>query len=158
MKKTAGILAFLFVVTFTANAQQKRENRRPNFSVEQKTELAVKKLVLTLDLSEKQKNKVTPLILEQITKREATTKERRRVRAQNEKPSTDKVFEMQNNQLQSKIDFKNKMKQILDAEQFERFQKMGRQRNQRKKQMKRKNGMRKTIQNRMNRRRFRQRN
>lgn len=127
MKKTAGILAFVFIVTFTANAQQKRENRRPNFSVEQKTELAVKKLVLTLDLSEKQKNKVTPLILEQITKREATTKERRRVRAQNEKPSTDQVFEMQNNQLQSKIDFKNKMKQILDAEQFERFQKMARQ-------------------------------
>ena len=53
MKKIASILVLVFAFTLTTQGQKKRKDKRPNFSVEQRTELAVKKMTLDLDLYSK---------------------------------------------------------------------------------------------------------
>ena len=56
MKKTASILILVFAFAFTTQAQRKGQG--PKFTTEQHAALAVKKITLALDLSEKQNFKV----------------------------------------------------------------------------------------------------
>ncbi|UAM96945.1 hypothetical protein K8354_11490 [Polaribacter litorisediminis] len=124
MKKVASILVFIFVCTLTTQAQKKRRDNRPQLSVKQQTELAVKQMTLALDLSEKQQDQVAPLIQAQVAaKKEAMTK-RKAMQESNTKPSSDEIYEMRSKMLDNQIAFKNKMKDILNKEQFEQFQKM----------------------------------
>ena len=64
MKKIISILVLVFAVTFTTQAQKKRGERGENGSkltIEQHTTLAVKKMTLALDLSDKQQKQIKPL-------------------------------------------------------------------------------------------------
>ena len=52
MKKLASILIFVFAFTFSTQAQKREhKNRKINLTTEQKTNLAVKKMTLTFDLT-----------------------------------------------------------------------------------------------------------
>merc|ERR1712065_85648 len=82
--------------------------RKPNFTPEQKVELAVKKMTLELDLSARQQKEITPLITAQVKEREAHRKQRME----------------QSERLDKQIAFKKQMKEILDKDQFQRFEKM----------------------------------
>lgn len=151
MKKIASILVLVFVFTFTTQAQQKRKNKRPNFSIEQRTELAVKKMTLALDLSDKQQEEIKPLLMAQAEDRKAAMEKRKALRDEEKKPSADELFAMKNQQLEAKIEFKNKMKDILKAEQFEKFEKMAKNRKQKGKKMLKRKGMKKRMENRRDR-------
>lgn len=148
MKKIASILVLVFAFTFTTQAQKKRKDKRPNFSVEQRTELAVKKMTLDLDLSEKQQDEIKPLLMNQAAERKAAMEKRKALRDEDKKPSADELFAMRSKQLEAKIEFKNKMKDILKAEQFEKFEKMNEQRKQKGKKMMKRKGMKKRMENR----------
>lgn len=151
MRKIASILVLVFAFTFTAQAQKKRKDKRPNFSVEQRTELAVKKMTLDLDLSEKQQNEIKPLLMAQAAERKAAMEKRKALRDEDKKPSADELFAMKSQQLEAKIEFKNKMKDILKAEQFEKFEKMAKNRKQKGKKMLKRKGMKKRMKNRRDR-------
>lgn len=148
MKTFASILMMVIAVTFTANAQQNNNQKgaknMPEFSVEQHTELALKKMTLGLDLNEKQQNQIKPLMLAQATQRKATMEKMKATRANKQKPSADELFAMKNQQLDNQIAMKAKMKELLSKEQFEKFEKMAMIRKMEgKKMMEERSGMKK---------------
>lgn len=133
MKKLSVIVILIASITFTAEAQHRPMKRKPNFTIEQKASLAVKKMTLALDLTAKQQKEVSPLLAAQIQEREAAMKQRMEARKTGKRPSKDELFAMQSKRLDNQIAFKNRMKNILDKEQFEKFEKMA---HARKKEMK----------------------
>ena len=133
MKKLSVIVILIASITFTAEAQHRPMKRKPNFTTEQKVELAVKKMTLALDLTAKQQKEVSPLLSTQIQERETHMKKRMEVRKTGKRPSKDELFKMQSKRLDDQIAFKNRMKNILDKEQFVKFEKMA---HARKKEMK----------------------
>lgn len=144
MKKLATLLVFVFAFTLTTNAQKKRKEKRPQFTVEQHTDLAVKKMTLALDLSEKQQNQIKPLLKQQAEKKKKAMEKRKEMRKNNTKPTADELYKMQAERLDDQIAMKKRMKSILNKEQFEKFEKMAKARKMKgKKMMKRKMAMKK---------------
>ncbi|SNR17181.1 hypothetical protein [Tenacibaculum jejuense] len=122
MKKVVAIaLVFGFILTSYA---QKKKRRGDDFSVEQKTELALKKMTLRLDLSERQQNKIRPMLAEQITRRSTFKKNRKAKRKETKQLSKEERYERKMAHLDRKIAFKNSMKDILNTKQYEKFEKM----------------------------------
>ncbi|WP_397445619.1 hypothetical protein [Polaribacter sp. R77954] len=138
MKNIASILVLVFAFTLTTQAQKKRQNKGPKLSVEQKTDLAVKKMTLALDLSKKQQNEITPLLKAQASERKAAMEKRKEMKKNETKPTADEMYAMQSKRLDNQIAFKNSMKNILDKDQFEKFEKMSKRRMQKGKKMKEK--------------------
>lgn len=124
MKKIIGIVVLVFVFTLTAQAQKKRGNKGPKMTVEQHTELAVKRMTLALDLSDKQQNQIKPLIKAQAEERKAAMEKRKEARKSDTKPTADEMYAMQSKRLDAQIAFKSNMKKILNDEQFAKFEKM----------------------------------
>tara|TARA_B110000046_G_scaffold185568_1_gene227761 strand:+ start:4885 stop:5352 length:468 start_codon:yes stop_codon:yes gene_type:complete len=124
MKKIASILILVFAFTHTAEAQKKRKEERPKLTVAQHSSLAIKKMTLALDLSEKQQEQIKPLISAEIASKKVVMQKRKEKRTTKQRPTGDEIYEMKSKQLDHKIAFKNKMKDILDKEQFEKFEKM----------------------------------
>lgn len=128
MKTFVSILMMVIAVTFTANAQQNNNQKGakniPEFSVEQHTKLALKKMTLELDLNEQQQNQIKPLMLAQATQRKVTIEKMKAARANKQKSSADELFAMKNQQLDNQIAMKTKMKELLTNEQYEKFEKM----------------------------------
>ena len=144
MKNFALILMMVIAVTFTANtqektAQKKRQNRR-QFTVEQNTELAVKRMTLALDLNEKQQNQIKPLLMTQAAQRKTAMEKMKKARENKQKPSEEELFTMRSQQLDNQIAMKKSMKEILTKEQFEEFEKMVKMRKTKGKKMLEKEG------------------
>ena len=144
MKNFALILMMVIAVTFTANtqektAQKKRQNRR-QFTVEQNTELAVKRMTLALDLNEKQQNQIKPLLMTQAAQRKTAMEKMKKARENKQKPSEEELFTMRSQQLDNQIAMKKSMKEILTKEQFEEFEKMVKMRKTKGKKMLEKKG------------------
>lgn len=144
MKKIVSILVLVLTFNLSTQAQKERREKKPKLSIEQHTELAVKKMTLALNLSNKQQNEIKPLLLAQATERKADLEKRKEHRANKTKPNADEIYAMKSKKLDSKIAFKNKMKNILTKEQFEKFEKMSNKRMQKgKKMLKKKASMKK---------------
>jgi hypothetical protein len=145
MKKVASILVLVFAFTLTTQAQKKRKDNRPQLSVEQQTELMTKQMVLTLDLSEKQQNQIMPLIKAQVASKKSMMEKKKAMQEANTKPTSDEIFAMKSNVLDNRIAMKRKMKDILNPEQFEGFEKMAKEKMMRNKKMMMKKGMEKGM-------------
>ena len=124
MKQFASILVLVFAFTLSTQAQKKRNEKRPELSIEQQTNLAIKQMTLTLDLSEKQQNQITPIMTSQAASKKTAMEKRREMRKDKTKPTADEIYEMKSKFLDNQIAFKNSMKEILNEEQFEKFQKI----------------------------------
>ena len=124
MKKIASILILVFAFTLTAEAQKRRKDQKPKLTVEQHTDLAVKKMTLSLDLSEKQQNQIKPVISAQIKSKKAVMQKRKENRIAKTRPTGDEIYAMKSKHLDNQIAFKNTMKDILNKELFEKFEKM----------------------------------
>jgi len=124
MKKIASILILVFAFTLTAEAQKKKKEQKTKLTVEQRSNLAVKKMTLALDLSEKQQNQIKPLISAQIASKKTGMQKKKENIVAKTKPSSDEIYAMKSKLLDNQITFKNKMKNILNKEQFEKFEKM----------------------------------
>ena len=138
MKNLATILAFVFAFTYTTQAQKqkKRSHKRPQLTIKQHTNLAIKKMTLDLDLSENQQNKIKPLIAAKMTERKAFMEKRKEARKERKKPTADEVYTLKSKMLDNQIAMRNSMKEILNKEQFEKFEKMQKVRKMRTKKMK----------------------
>jgi protein CpxP len=126
MKKLATILILVFAFTITVQAQKKGKHteRSPKLAVEQYANLAVKKMTLGLDLTDKQQSQIKPLITAQAAARKAAMESRKENRTADKKPSADEIYAMRSAQLDNQIAFKNKLRNILNKEQFEKFEQM----------------------------------
>lgn len=125
MKKL--IVAAILVVGMTAFAQVKKQPEaaaKPmeRLSVEQRSQLELKKLTLDLDLNAEQQLEMGKIITEHQAKREAKMKERDANKKANTKPTADQMFAMKNQMLDEEIATKEKVKKILRPEQLQKWE------------------------------------
>ncbi len=113
------ILALVTITGFSQEKEQRKELRqkmiqeRQDLSPEQKAELTTKRLTLQLDLTEAQQKEVHKLQLEMISEREKN-KEFRKAEAE-EAGYYDKATA----RLEKRQDYQNKMKTILNENQYQ---------------------------------------
>jgi hypothetical protein len=153
MKKVFIIL--LALVTLQVSAQEKKrelqkEGQRErgemmkDLSPEETATLQTKKMTLHLDLSEAQQKQMKALNLEQASLRKAKMEEVKKLKESGEKPSKEARLKMMNEKLDHQIALKAKMKSILNAEQFTKWES-----SQAKMQGKRQQGKEKMMRNRV---------
>lgn len=144
--KSLVVIAIAFS-TLSVNAQERRQERKGNdhkkeimkdLTPEEVANLKTKKLRLKLDLTDIQQKKVESILLEQAVERQNKRKAHQN-KKEKDKPSKEEFLKMQNARLDSKIEMKQKMKDILTEEQYAKFEKMKSRRHQRRdKRIKRK--------------------
>jgi len=132
MKKLILIVLAIFTIQI-ANAQKKPKN---NFTTEQKAWIQTKKLTLALDLTDSQEKKIFPLEMQIISNKEMQKKARKNPETKNLSP--DEKYNKIIKNLDNRIAIKRQFKQILDAEQFEKWKKMHQKHHRSKKMHQRK--------------------
>ena len=135
MKKI--FLIALALVTIQVSAQNKKQGENKgdrmekrqgmkDFTPEEMAQLQTKKMTLDLDLTASQQKQVEKLQLEKAKERKAKMEARQAKMkdAKGEKPSKEERLAMMNERLDKQMEMKKKMKQILNADQFEKWEKM----------------------------------
>lgn len=117
--------------TDKTDRQERKEMRKEkgkefmkDLSPEQMAQLQTKKMTLALDLSENQQKRVLALHTEAAKVRKQKMEEHKAKKEKKEKPTDEEKYAMMNARLDAKIAFKKSMKEILTAEQYERWEKM----------------------------------
>ncbi|KQC31149.1 hypothetical protein [Flagellimonas eckloniae] len=129
MKRLVVVLVLLATVGAIA---QKRDNQRigkgqkADLSVEQLATLQTKKLTLVLDLTSEQQRQVMEINLEEAEMRKEKFAERKAKKESGEvkKPTADERFEMQSARLDHQIAQQQKMKEVLNEEQYQIWKKL----------------------------------
>lgn len=116
-------LAMLLVVGMTTIAQE-RKMKHDGLTSEQKTELRVKQMTLDLDLNESQQKQIKTLLLSEVKERETNKEAFLEKKEKGEKPSKEEMYDRKINRLDNQIEFKAKMKKILNEKQMEKWEKM----------------------------------
>jgi protein CpxP len=131
MARIVSLLALFICFSLTINAQKKQffKNKK-RLTTEQLTTLKVKKMTLELELSEIQQNKLTPVIKELISERSAQLDKKRELKNDVKKNNPNERYQMANKILDRKIMFQKEMRTILNEEQFKKFKRLEKKRNQ----------------------------
>lgn len=124
MKKLLTILILAVGFTVTTQAQKKDKSKHEELSTEQKTELAVKKMTLQLDLTEAQQRQIKPLIAKQVAEKQKMWAKRKTMKQSGKKATADERYAMKSKMLDKQIAHKAEMKRILNEQQYERYEKM----------------------------------
>ncbi len=123
-------VALLSIQTFAQ--QDKGQNKRHgmhkmhDFTPEQIATLKTKKMTLHLDLNESQQAEVKQILLENVKTRKAKMAARKAKKESGElqKPTSEERYAMANAILDHQIAMKEKMKNILNKEQFAKWEKL----------------------------------
>jgi periplasmic protein CpxP/Spy len=105
---------------------QERTQRMDNLTPDEAANLQTKKMTLHLDLNDKQQKEIYKLNLENATKRQEmkAAYKAKKDSGEMQKPSKEQRLAMQNAKLDHQIAMKAKMKTILNADQFSKWEKM----------------------------------
>jgi len=133
MKKIVIILIALATLQVTAqdrkrehqkDGQKERMETMKDLSPDEIATLRTKKMTLHLDLNEAQQNKIQALFLEEAKMRKVKMEEHKAMKESSETKTFTKEdkFKMMNERLDHQIEVKQKMKSILNAEQFEKWE------------------------------------
>ncbi|MEZ2415740.1 hypothetical protein ACA086_12300 [Muriicola sp. E247] len=128
MKK---ILIAMFIIASMSAVAQEGHRHGPRhaedpLTPEQMATLQTKKMTLALDLTEKQQEQIQEFHLENNKLRREKMESRKEDRADSPRKelSAEEKFAMQNERLDRMIASKEKLKSILNQEQFEKWEKM----------------------------------
>lgn len=128
MKKNILAFVLLICIAFTSNAQKHQrkhqQHQKPEFTVEQHTTLAVKKMTLALDLTESQQEKMHPLLLVVSTNKQKMKDKRKENEGKRPEISSDELYAKMIVKLDKKIAFQEKVKKILTKDQYQQWRKM----------------------------------
>lgn len=146
MKKL--FIAALLVVGMTSFAQERKTRpervKMEQMTPEQRNQLHLKKLTLELDLNASQQKEMSKIIAEQSTKRQARMAERKANKDAAKKQLTaEERFAKKSQMLDEQIVMKERIKKILSADQYKKWDDM---------KEKRHDGMRKRLAHHNNRR------
>lgn len=119
MKKL--LVLALLTVGMTVFAQE-RKMKHDNLTIEERTELQVKKMTLNLNLTEKQQNEIKALLIQNAKEREAKKQELKERKEAGVKPTKEERLAIQNERLDAQIEMKKKMKAILNDEQMKKWE------------------------------------
>ena len=135
MKKV--ILIVLALVTIQVSAQNRKQEfrkgertekgqRMNDFTPQEMAQLQTKKMTLALDLTNSQQKEVEKIHLEKAKEQQAFREDRQAKRkdGKGEKPTKEERLERMNGRLDKQIEMKEKMKKILNDEQFEKWEKI----------------------------------
>lgn len=127
MKKL--FIVALFVVGMTSFAQERKATieraQMEQMTLEQRNQLHLKKMTLELDLNASQQKEMSKFIAEQSGKREARMAERKASKDPAKKQFTaDERFAKKNQMLDEQILMKERMKKILSADQYKKWEDM----------------------------------
>lgn len=129
MKKV--IIAIALLVGFVTMAQKrnshhKKEDFRKELSAAQLATLKTKKMALVLDLTKTQQKEVMELNLAEVEFRRSKMEERKALKAigEVEQLTADERFTFENAKLDKLLVHQQKMKQILNDEQYQIWKKM----------------------------------
>jgi hypothetical protein len=123
MKKLS--LFLIMLISISAFSQQKDQHQRAdmkNMSAEEMATLQTKKLTLLLDLDQAQQLEVKKLYQEKAEARKAMMAEHKAMMAEDSEKSKEKRFERMNGGLDKQLEYQEKMKKILNEEQFKKWQ------------------------------------
>ena len=131
MKRLVIIVLALFALQVTAQERKRvhqnkeRGQKMMTLSAEEMATLQTKKMTLHLDLNESQQAKIQKINLENATKRKAMMEARKAKKetGNTEKPSKEERLAMVNAKLDHQIATKAKMKEILNDEQYAKWEK-----------------------------------
>ncbi|MGB5692148.1 MAG: hypothetical protein WBM43_06020 [Flavobacteriaceae bacterium] len=113
------ITSIFFAIAMLGYSQHGHQHKgMKDMSPEQRASLETKKLTLALDLSENQQQKIQEIHLEKAMAREAKKEERV---SKDSKPDADESYVMMSERLDKQIEVKEKMKDILNKEQYEKW-------------------------------------
>lgn len=126
MKKLVLIVMALCAIQITSAQGPHKGKKGMDLSPEDMASLQTKKMVLALDLTDAQQNDVYQINLENAKLRKAHMAERkaRRESGEAKKPTKEERLEMANKKLDHQIAVKAKMKDILNEEQYKRWERM----------------------------------
>ncbi len=123
MKKL--IIASLLIIGITSFAQESKEktNRTTSEkrSPEQRNEKHLEKLTKELSLNTTQKEQLAHVLAEQNTRKEAFKQKREANKANGLKPTTEEIEATKKQMQDNRTATENKIKSILSAEQFEKW-------------------------------------
>ena len=111
------------LISISAFSQQKSYSHRADksdMSSEETATLQTKKLTLLLDLDQAQQLEVKKLYQEKAEERKALMAERKKMRTENAEKLKENRFERRNARLDRELAHQEKMKQILNEEQFKK--------------------------------------
>ena len=134
MVRIVSLLALFISFSLTTNAQKKElfKNKK-RLTTEQLTTLKVKKMTLELELSEVQQKKITPVITKLISERKIEADRMRESKNEIKNIDASNRYQMANKILDRKIMFQKEMRTILNEEQFKKFKRLEKKRNQKMK-------------------------
>ena len=134
MVRIVSLLALFISFSLTINAQKKQlfKNKK-RLTTEQLTTLKVKKMTLELELSEVQQKKLTPFITKLISERKIEADRMRESKNEVKNIDASNRYQMANKILDRKIMFQKEMRTILNEEQFKKFKRLEKKRNQKMK-------------------------
>ncbi len=118
------------IVSFSAMAQEGHRHgpreARESLNPEQVATLQTKKMTLALDLTQAQQEKVQQFHLENVRERQEkmNTRKEERQNTTREEPSKEERFQRESERLDRMIADKQKMKEILTDDQFEKWEGM----------------------------------
>lgn len=98
-----------------------QRNGMDQFTLEQRSELQVKKLTLELDLTESQQKEIKAFIADKNSKMEAHRTAMKAMKEKGTKPTSDERFAMKSKMLDEQIAAKKRMQKILNEKQFEKW-------------------------------------
>lgn len=118
-------LAFVTIQVSAQNQGERKGDRMNDFTPEEMAQLQTKKMTLALDLTDAQQKQVEKLQLENAKERQALRETRQLKKKDGTgKPNKEERLAMMNERLDKQIEMKEKMKQILNEDQFEKWKKM----------------------------------
>ncbi|NER14936.1 DUF4890 domain-containing protein [Leptobacterium flavescens] len=141
MKKVIGLLlvmCFALPVMAQEEKQERRERKErterkgrehrraylKDLSPEEIATLQTKRMAIALDLNENQKDQLLKLNTELATKRKQKAEALRAKKEKGEELSKDERYALANERLDAQYEVQQRMKQILNAEQYEKWQSM----------------------------------
>lgn len=126
MKKL--IVAALLIVGMTSFAQEndkmQKRDETERMTPEQRDQLHLKKLASELNLDANQQQEMARIIADRSAKREAMITARKAQKEKGVKPTADERFKTENEKLDYQTAEKAKIKKLLNAEQFAKYEKM----------------------------------
>lgn len=142
MKRLACI-TLLFIASFTqAQERMHSKQKMQDVTPEEMAQLQTKQMTLDLDLTETQQKQIQIINLENAQARKANYESRKNKSnaSEKEKPSKEERIKMKNDLLDRQIEIKKKMKDILNDDQYAKWEKRSQEkRNHRQKSMHHKN-------------------
>lgn len=132
------IAVVLISLSFLANAQEKKEraDKLQEYTPEEMAQIQTKQMTLDLDLTDAQQKQILKINLQNAQDRKALyeSKKSNSNSLERTKPSKDERLNMKNEQLDRQIEMKKKMKDILDDNQYEKWEVISKERRENQKE------------------------